>query len=183
MSQSNPTLAEVIHVSIEDYMNGIHTAIPAIVDSYDYKTQKAKVVPAVKRISADGSLVKMPVITNVPVMWSRAGKAMIHFPLNRGDSVLLVFCERSVDLWLKNGGIADPSDSRWFDLTDAIAIPGLFPFSEKSLATDNETVQFIYGDSVIKMKDDGAIDINDGIITIEPSGNVSINGDALTVDA
>jgi len=198
MSQSNPTLSEVIHLSIEDYMNGVHTSLPGIVDSYDYKTQKAKIVPAVKRISIDGELVTMPVITNVPVIWPRSGKAMIHFPLVRGDSVLLVFCERSVDLWLKNGGTADPSDPRWFDLTDAVAIPGLFPFSEKSLATDNETVQFIFGDALIKMKDDGeitvndtsikvgsdgAIDIQDGTIKISTGGEVDINNGNLVISA
>ena len=49
--------------------------------------------------------------------------------MNAGDQVLLVFSERSLDVWLSAGGIVDPNDTRKHHISDAIAIPGCYPFN------------------------------------------------------
>jgi hypothetical protein len=43
--------------------------------------------------------------------------------------VALVFSDRSLDRWLNAGGVVDPGTYRMHDLSDAIAIPGLHPWS------------------------------------------------------
>jgi hypothetical protein len=79
-------------------------------------------------------------------------------PLTRGDYVLLVFCERSIDAWLSIGGIVDPDDYRKFDLSDAVAIPGLFPFGQgQSVVSDH--LQIRNGEAIITVKSTGDIEI------------------------
>jgi hypothetical protein len=59
-----------------------------------------------------------------------AGAYKITFPVAAGDIVLLCFAQTSLDNWLQLGGVVDPQDSRKFDLSDAIAIPGLLSFNQ-----------------------------------------------------
>lgn len=167
MSKRSPTLTEVLSVFGQFLFDRIHTCLPGQVIKYDYQTSKAEVKPCLKQKFSDGTTCDLPVVVNVPVVWPRAGNSMIHFPLKKDDYVLLVFCERSLDFWLSKGGTTEPGDVRQFDLTDGIAIPGLYPFSSSSPATDNENVQIVSGDAIIKMKPSGQVDINNGNLTVE----------------
>ena len=73
----------------------------------------------------------MPVIPCVPVVFPAAGGFSVTFPVNVGDTVLLVFASQSLDNWLfSDGHDTDPDDPRRHGLTDAIALPGLRPFTQ-----------------------------------------------------
>jgi hypothetical protein len=74
-------------------------------------------------------LESLPVIPNVPLMQFGMGGMRLTFPATPGDTVLLVFCQRSLDKWKSSGGEVDPGDARQFSISDAVAIPGLFPFN------------------------------------------------------
>lgn len=124
-----PTLAQVIKDAVEQRLTEVHVCLPAQVVSYDSSKQMATVQPSFLRKYQTGEVVQMPVINNVPVAFPRAGKAYLSLPMNAGDHVLLVFSERSLDVWLSAGGIVDPNDSRKHHISDAIAIPGCYPFN------------------------------------------------------
>ena len=89
------------------------------------------------------------------------------FPVVQGDTCLLLFIERSTDLWLTVGGQVSPDDNRKFDLSDAVAIMGLFPFTETSDATNDTDVLLTFAGSSIRIKADGGI-------VIETSSTVAI---------
>lgn len=141
----NLNLVQVMSQFIRASMDNVHTALPAVILDYDYKKQKAKVKPQVNKKFDDGIELELPVITGVPVIFPRAGGASLSFPVKKGDTVLVLFSERSLDEWLVKGKEVTPEDSRRFDLTDAIAIPGLLPFTEKSFADNNDDVLLKYG--------------------------------------
>jgi hypothetical protein len=102
----------------------------------------------------------MPVINNVPVIWPRTSLGSISFPLTHGDGVLLIFSERSLDEWLSNGGALAPNDPRQFDLSDAIAIPGLFSFATQMPSTVNNTDFVInFKNEQIIIRDNGDIEV------------------------
>ena len=67
-----------------------------------------------------------PVIPNVPVVFQGGGGMRITFPIKAGDTVLLVFGDRSHDSW-QDGieSVHRPADDHRHHLTDAYAIPGL----------------------------------------------------------
>lgn len=67
-----------------------------------------------------------PVVPTVPVEWPGAGGARLTFPLRRGDTGLLLVCDRSLDEWKANAsGQVLPRDRRTHQLTDAVFVPGL----------------------------------------------------------
>jgi len=107
----------------------MRVSCPARVEKYDSAKQQVDVKPLLKEsyTAEDGTDVVegLPVITNVPVVFPGGGGYRITFPIQAGDTVLLVFSDRSIDAWLTNGGEAAPVDERRHVLTDAIAIPGL----------------------------------------------------------
>lgn len=157
---NTPTMAKVLQDHIKGVLKDIHTCMPAEVQSYDTTTNSVDVQPNFKRTYTDGDTVDLPIIRSVPVAFPRAGTAGITFPIKRGDSVLLIFSERSLDKWKNTGGTITPDDPRTHDLSDAIAIPGIYPQSNPlPIDPDNLVVRNLTAKA-----------------TFEPSGNVTIEG-------
>jgi hypothetical protein len=133
-NERSPTLAQVLRAAIDQALDDVHVMLPGRVEKYDAASQTASVKPVLKRrlkLQGDSELVEaLPVIPRVPIVFPRAGGFFVSFPIAPGDFVMLVFSERSLDKWLQgNGGDTDPDDFRRHDLSDAVAIPGLYPNS------------------------------------------------------
>ncbi len=152
-----PTLNKAIHSVVEYRLSNLHTCLPGRVEKYDPETQKADVKPLLKRKFKDNTEIELPVIVNVPVVFPRSGGGSLTFPVVKGDGVLLLFSERSLDRWLSAGGDVAPDDRRKFDLSDAIAIPGLNPFTMNNLDPDGVNATLIFGDGKFVINPDGKI--------------------------
>jgi len=132
-SFENPelNLSILIENMIRSRVLDIHTATPGIVAKYDSEKQTADIQLAIKRkIAKDGTTIPVPLLKSVPVIFPRTGKVSQHFPLEKGDGVLVIFCERSIDSWRNSDGasIVEPDTTpRFHDYNDAIALPGLLP--------------------------------------------------------
>jgi hypothetical protein len=128
-----PSLAQVIQLALDRRCANLHVAVPARVERYDSAKQQIDAQPLVKdRYTDDEDEVqteRLPVVTNVPLVFPGAGPWAVVFPVAVGDTVLLVFSDASLDVWLAQGGEVDPLDMRRHHLSDAVAIPGLRPFS------------------------------------------------------
>ena len=59
----------------------------------------------------------------MPVVFPGNSGYGIKFPVRKGDEVLVVFSDLSIDNFWKNGGVQNPIESRRHDLSDGIAIP------------------------------------------------------------
>ncbi len=149
--------SDIIFSAIKSVISGMHTCLPGRIGSYDYTTQKASVLPLLRDVYSDNQEIDMPVIIDVPVMFPAIGSVGLTFPVNPGDGVLLVFAERSIDKWLSKGGVVTPDDPRRFDLSDAIAIVGLDPFTETSQADNNDDVTLMNGDAKLKLQTGGKV--------------------------
>lgn len=127
----SPSLAAVLNTFKAQMFADMRVSLPARVERYDASTQTADVKPLLKDafVEEDGTraIESLPVVTNVPVVFPGAGGFRLTFPVRAGDTVLLVFADRSLDAWLAQGGEASPSDDRRHNLSDAVAIPGLHP--------------------------------------------------------
>jgi hypothetical protein len=169
MIQSTPTLQELLLQAIESRVTDIHVALPAIVQKYDATKQTCEVQPCIKKKYSDNTVVNLPLITNVPVVFPRTSKAYLHIPLKKNDYVLLIFCERSLDIFMQKGGIVDPEDYRKHNLSDAVAIAGLFPQgTEIQGATDK--VDLVNDLAKISLEESGITRI--GKTASTPSENV-----------
>ncbi len=164
--ENSPSLPNALAGMIDSRMLDVHVAIPGIVQAYDQTTQTVDVLPAIRQAycNEDGERVVecMPVISDVPVVFQGGSGFSITFPLVKGDSVLLVFSDSSIDKWLTRegdanklftrGGDVDPNDYRKHALSDAIAIPGLRTFNTATDQVDPDKM-VIAGDMKLGSKD------------------------------
>jgi hypothetical protein len=162
--QQTPTLEQVILDGVDSKLANLNVSMPAIITEYDPATQKCSVQPCIKRKYDDGTIVNLPIISNVPVAFPRAGKAFISLPIKKDHTVLLVVSQRSIDIWLGQGGVVEANDPRKHDLSDAVAIAGVYPFNDNANASannlriENDVAQFDLlpnGKFIIKNKSSG----------------------------
>lgn len=172
-----PTFGQVLRLAMRTHMSDVHVSMPGRIESYEAGTQKASVQPLLQLTLEDGTRQRLPVINNVPVVWPRGGGAILSFPLAAGDGVLLIFSERSLDEWLAQGGETAPDDPRSFDLSDAIAVPGLYPFSAASDADERDVLLKFRG-TELRLGADGDVGIKTtaGFLRINKDGTVALGG-------
>ncbi len=142
-----PRLQDVIDAALQKAFAELYVCRVGKVVSYDAAKQSVDVQPIHREtyFDEDGEehTTGLPVIHRVPVMFPGAGDFRITFPIQQGDDVLLVFSDVGLDKYLSNGGQdIDPIALHQHDLTDAVAIPGLHPFSHAwtGASTSNMTL-------------------------------------------
>lgn len=147
-------------------LEGMYTALPGTIVSYDPTSCRAVVKPAVPKRMADGSMLSPPEIHDVPVSWpvTMGGSCFMTAPMSSGDSVLLVFSQRSIEHW-KSGVSTAPQDPRWHDLSDCFAVP---TSDHRKINTDGQSLALKYGPTEFMVYEDSRIVIN---------GNIEHNGD------
>lgn len=122
---------DLIDISIAYELGFVRTITPGIVQSYDAKTQTAKVQPVIRDSrTVDEEIIyeRLPPVANAPVMFPSGGGFAMAWPLQKGDRVLLLVCDRSIDEWSgADGEDITPRDPREHDLTDAVVYPGTRP--------------------------------------------------------
>lgn len=179
----------VIRANIENALSEIHTSFPAKVIRYDEKTQQADFQPIIKRKFHDDSSLKMPEIYNVPVIFPSGGGGLLSFPVNIGDTMLITCSERSIDGWLSSNSDdhIDPHDTRKFNISDSVAIPGLYPFQKSpSLQLTDEdkgNVTLTFKKGKISLKEDNTIAItSDTKLTLNcGETNILISKDSIEI--
>lgn len=160
MSEVTPTLSQVLKDAINSRLIDMRVSIPAIVTKYDSEKQTVSAQPALLTKDDDGNTDPLPVVSNIPVLFHRANKAFITMPIVVGDSVLLIFSDRSIDRWKVKGGLVDPNDARIHDLTDAFAIPGGYPSGSVIEQTvDTEAIQIGNDKTTMKIHPDGKLQV------------------------
>lgn len=125
----NIRFEELLLRAFEKFSTELCVAYPARILSYDDSIGQAKVQVLIQRIYRKGkTFTNFPALSKVPVIFPQGQWGFIKFPLSAGDLVLLIFADRSLDSWLNGTGQATPPfDIRQHHISDAIAIPGLYP--------------------------------------------------------
>jgi hypothetical protein len=122
-------LADVVASAFDVALQGVWTALPGVVQSYNAGRQTANIQVGVKNVSvAEGGedLVEAIAVLNaVPVLHVGGAGFRAVFPPAPGDTALVVFCSRSIARWLLQGGVVDPGTAHHHDLSDGVAIVGL----------------------------------------------------------
>lgn len=128
-------LNEYLKSEFEYSMAEMWFACPGVVVgvSGDLSDLRVNVKPAINELYADGTNEEHLDILSVPVIMPGGANTLISFPINPGDTVMLVFSQRSMDNFkIGNGQPTQPNDARKFQAEDAVAIPGLFPFAKSA---------------------------------------------------
>lgn len=150
-TSKQPDLGTVLELIVEIAMSKTKTHTVARVTAYDSDLQQVSVQPLIKYATVDE--LKRPVakaepeLHNVPVAFSGTSISRITHPIKIGDLCLVAFCHSSLDIWKQiGGGPVDPKDYRTHDLSDGVAIFGVYDAAH--LPTDAP------GDAVVWHVDD-----------------------------
>lgn len=170
---------DVLVKFFDSKMTAVHTIIPGEIVSYDgHKTRKAEVQPLIKLRTANNQIVDIQPISNVPVIFPSSDKFNLLYPLKKGDGVLLFFSECSIGNFLNKSGIVEPDSLDRFDLTDCIAIPGLWNFKNSPEKMDTSTIEIEDNGKIIIDSRDQIEIKGDGKITIDGTTDIELNGNS-----
>lgn len=120
------TLAGWVRNAMDKRLEDLHSVMPARIESYDAQKLTVTVKPLIKLVTTVAGKRRVesrPVLTDIPVAFPGGLGVHIDWPLHRGDLVLLLVSEASLDVFKRDGNEVDPLDERRHDLSDAIAIP------------------------------------------------------------
>lgn len=164
------TESELLDEHTRSVLENVHVSIPGIVQKYHAADQTADVLPAVKKplIDVNGETVyeSHPVIANVPVAFPHGATFGMHWTLQEGDGVWLVYSELSAAEFILNGQEAEPFDVQHHGIGSPIAIP-----TDVRASSAFKTLNA--GNRVGIDNDDAQIDFSSGKIKVVPSATLA----------
>lgn len=176
--------------ALEDYVTGrlmeTRVSLPAVVESYDSESRSIQARPLIKVKYTDGQELEFPLINDVPVVFPRTQDFIFSFPLRKGDGVTLLVSDHALETWKGSKGQepAGYDDPRLHNITDAVAIPGLFPLSASNPGTDPDSVQIVFKEAEVTIKPTGDVTIKSPtkVIIDAPQAELTGGGHYLLTD-
>ena len=183
MSQRNPdsrydALEQVLPFCFRQEMKNIHTAMPGVIVEYNPETKRASVQMALNLLisrttdhSVLESISRAPLI-DVPVLQPSGGGYVVHFPMQPGDPVMLVFSERGMQNFKQSYQVSDPIPEVLFDAQDAVAFPGFGGMEIKPA-----------GEGLCMQTEDGSnfVEINNGQISVVATESIRLAAPTVTI--
>ena len=166
-------------------MANMRVAIPGIIVSFNPDNQTASVQPAISenvRIgNAPRTATNLPVLSDVPVQFPRAGGYVITFPVEQGDECILVFGDMCIDGWWQSGGIQGQMETRRHDLSDAMAVLGIssVPRALSGFSMDAMQIRSEDGGTLIELAGEN---INIKAVTVTIEGDLVVTGETTISD-
>lgn len=155
----------------------IYCALPAIIESVNYRNQtlEAKPVTIMKSTDVKGvqSDVDMPLLVDVPFQCYKGNGYSITVPVKAGDECLIIFTDVDFSAWFQNGGFNYAEHSFIHSYCNAMAIVG---FSSEVNAIPN------YNPNAIEIRNSDAsekISLSSGNITLK-SATITLDGNVTT---
>lgn len=195
-------LRELLHKIKYEVKSEINCVSVGRIVTFYPSTQTADISINYKRVLKNRSAVKAgeytdfmleyPTLLRCPVMVMNGGGGYISFPITAGDSCIILFNDRDMDLWLEEESVVSaPNTERMHDLSDAIALVGIKSIGSVIQSYDSTSLKVSYKNTTIVIKTNGDLEItgaNDisissgGDINLNASGDVSISGDTITIE-
>jgi len=154
------------------------------IQSFDSTNQSAKISINYKR-TVKGELADYPPLVDCPVIFLGGGDGHLTFPVEAGDTCLVFFNDRNMDIWVASGNVgAAPDDERAHAFADAIALVGLraFPHALANFKTDG--VGLYFGSTLVELDTkvkiaNGTTDLKtliNGLIDLIAAATVTVSG-------
>lgn len=181
-----PDLGEVLDEAKRDTMMSMNCVQIGQIVAFYPDTQTADVSIAVRQVVSEepnGTKIyaEYPGIFNCPVITLYGGISFLSMPIQPGDSCVLFFNDRDIDIWLQQGPGQAPNTPRIHDLTDAIVLVGIHHFGNALAGYMADGVRLSFNEeSRISFSQDlmesiAQTFIHNGNMVIE--GNLTIRGD------
>ena len=153
---SDPSLKTLLDLNRDNVFETLNCHAIGKIESFDKNTQTAKVSFAYSCFSTEDEITDKdyPLLLDCPVIVLGGGKGNIRFPVSVGDNCLILFNDRDIDNWYLNGATRSVlSSTRKHNLSDGIALVGLYSLKDSLDDYDDERTELIHDKVVISMKD------------------------------
>lgn len=145
IANSRPTLKDTLDLLAREIGLSTNCHALATVQSFDPDQQSVTATINYKKsfiqANLDGTtstrLEDYAILVDCPVVIMQGGKGALTFPIEEGDTCLILFNDRDMDTWVQSGQIDAPPTSRLHSFSDGIALVGVRPFS-KALSSYEE---------------------------------------------
>lgn len=152
--------------------------MPCVVQKYDAASCTVDVHINIKELFKDLEQ-EVPVLIKVPVVFSRTQNFAITYPINKGDSGFVLFCDRDIKGWVLGGHNVKPASKRMHHFNDCVFVAGLFPFNKGAKIANAKDLYIGYKSTTITVEDNGNITIKSSKdITLEAANDININAGA-----
>lgn len=161
----NMTLAALLELQDKGTKRQINCHQVGEIVSFDPSTQTAEVKVKMS-FMLNGEIKEYPLLLDCPCIILAGGKGNLTFPIQKGDSCLVLFNDRDMDNWYAGGQTMPPRTDRLHDFSDAIALVGLRNKQNQISGYFADGVEIKHGNSSIKLKD-GYIDIKGNVNVVQ----------------
>lgn len=169
--------------TVQKNLQGVHTAFPGVLTSFDPETGLANVQPTMKFRKPDGSTIDYPQITGVPVVFpqSMGQKATIAYPVKAGDGCLVIVSEQSIDYWMYG---QETETDLAFDLSNSICFVGMFvPANTVMQDACNQNAVIVDVDGTrLTIKNDGIFQVDCKSFVVNASGSFKVNAGSISLN-
>ena len=140
-----PDLSALIDLRIGKALGDLNCTTIGTIQSFDATTQTASISVNYKRKVGE-VFIEYPLLLDCPVVILGGGDSYLTFPIRaadpdndiQGDTCIVMFCDRDIDIWFDSGQILAPNSTRKHNLSDGIALVGVRS-NLNMLASYNET--------------------------------------------
>lgn len=166
--------------ALEGWQADIHTAYPAVINSFDDVAETCSCTLTVQAQVTDQNenttWVTVTPLVDVPVHFPSGGGYTLTFPVSKGDECLVVLSSRCIDAWWQSSGPQPQADLRMHDLSDGFAFVG-FRSQPRVLSPS------IAATGAQLRSDDGAtfVEVGAGTIRLKAPTSVTIDTPLTTV--
>jgi hypothetical protein len=154
MTKERTRLDKAFEDIFEELLKGKHTINIGEVTSFQKtKPPKASVQIVLKRLfEGEDEARLVGILDDCPIIYPGAGDWWLTFDLKVGSNVLILYNERSIEDWLDQGGIIEPSKTRTFSESDAIIIAGILPDPDNFDSIDDDCISLRKKDNSLFLK-------------------------------
>lgn len=135
--------------------------------SFNSSLQTATVQLNVLRVITDPTITppmlvtkSYPLLVDCPVFIASGGSGALTFPIAKGDTCLVLFNDRDIDVWWSTGNIAEPNTSRTHDLSDGLVLIGFRSKANALADYDTTHARLGFAGGALRVGDKVALDGN-----------------------
>lgn len=166
-------LVDVLSEFVSSQLEQVYTCVPGIIQSYNATTKLAKVLLQVRLPMSSGEIIELPPIENVPVQRIETSEFFLDINYPAGTGCLVLFSSVSLGNWINaSTGVVDPDNLAKFSLTDAIAIPSIYPKNGAPSASRQVKIAVSDGNLTMTTPDGNEIKASGTSVTI--NGNLEV---------
>lgn len=147
-----PELMDSLYNLKDDIFRVLNCVKVGRIQSFNVSTKTAEIQILFKRVMPDQTIKSYPVLVDCPVFTLQGGGSYLEMPIAAGDQCIILFSDRNIDAWYKNGAEAAPFTDRCHDMSDGIALVGINALTSTLANYATDEVKLVYGNAKIGEK-------------------------------